>query len=257
MKKINIIINSDDFGLSKSINRGIIDSYNLGLISSTTIMMNMPDVEDAIFLYKNIKDNKLGLGVHLNITVGKPLATNVDSLTDDNGKFHSPLSIKSGKVTLKYEDVYKELKTQIEKLLSYKIELDHIDCHHFMEENEIVFQAMTTLASEYNVGLRVLDSCREKFNTTENFSTDVFCDKFHQSTATYKTILNYVDENQDKESIEIMTHLGYIDEDTKTKTSYISREDEIEELKKLKQTGFYAKVNLINYKQLQQLIKQS
>lgn len=126
-----------------------------------------------------------------------------------------------------------------------------------MEENEIVFRVITTLAREYNVGLRAIDSCRRKINTAEIFSTDAFCDKFHQTTAHYKTILDYIDKNQDKESIEIMTHVGYIDEDTKRKTSYISREDEIEELKKLKQTGFYAKINLINYKQLQELISQS
>lgn len=39
---MKIIINADDFGFSKSINKGIIEAYKEVLISSTTIMINIP-----------------------------------------------------------------------------------------------------------------------------------------------------------------------------------------------------------------------
>lgn len=45
---MKLIINADDFGLSKGINKGIIEAYQAGLISSTTIMINMPYAEEAI-----------------------------------------------------------------------------------------------------------------------------------------------------------------------------------------------------------------
>lgn len=45
---MKLIINADDFGFSKSISNGIIDAYNEDLLSSTTIIINMPYAEDAI-----------------------------------------------------------------------------------------------------------------------------------------------------------------------------------------------------------------
>ena len=44
---------------------------------------------------------------------------------------------------------------------------------------------------------------------------------------------------------------GYIDEYTKEKTSYIYREKEIDELRKLKEMGFYDRHTLIKFSDLQ------
>ena len=45
---MKLIINADDFGLSKSISDGIIDGIIGGYITSTTIMSNMKFAEYAI-----------------------------------------------------------------------------------------------------------------------------------------------------------------------------------------------------------------
>ncbi|GAA0346175.1 hypothetical protein GCM10008931_41800 [Oceanobacillus oncorhynchi subsp. oncorhynchi] len=39
-----LIINADDFGYSKGVNFGIIESYKNGIVTSTTMMTNMPGV---------------------------------------------------------------------------------------------------------------------------------------------------------------------------------------------------------------------
>lgn len=39
MKK-KLIVNGDDFGLSPGVNRGIIESYLNGILTSTTLMVN-------------------------------------------------------------------------------------------------------------------------------------------------------------------------------------------------------------------------
>ncbi len=49
---MKLIINADDFGMTKSINYGIIDAFKDGTISSTSMMMNMPGVDHAISLMK-------------------------------------------------------------------------------------------------------------------------------------------------------------------------------------------------------------
>ncbi|MCB6144124.1 ChbG/HpnK family deacetylase, partial [Lachnospira pectinoschiza] len=46
MKKI--IINADDFGYSSGVNQGIIKAFREGVLSSTTLMANMPGCDEAI-----------------------------------------------------------------------------------------------------------------------------------------------------------------------------------------------------------------
>ena len=68
---MKLIVNADDFGLSKAINFGIVESHLEGIVTSTSMMITMPAVKHAKSLAKNIPD--LGIGLHLNISLGKPL----------------------------------------------------------------------------------------------------------------------------------------------------------------------------------------
>ncbi|MGL5625872.1 ChbG/HpnK family deacetylase, partial [Cetobacterium sp.] len=94
MKK-KLIVNADDFGLSPGVNKGIIETYLNGILSSTTLMVNQPYAEHAIELYKNY--DGLGLGIHLTFDKGKALY-GISSLTDSDGNFKKyPLLLKSAK----------------------------------------------------------------------------------------------------------------------------------------------------------------
>ncbi|MDD2376466.1 MAG: ChbG/HpnK family deacetylase [Clostridia bacterium] len=244
---MKLIINADDFGFSKSINIGIIDAYNEGLISTTTIMINMPYAEDAIKLWKQNK--KLGLGLHINITVGKPISHNVPSIVDNNGVFNYIRKWENHKFD--YIDVYKEVKSQIEKLKQYDVTIDHLDCHHDLMSNTIFRKVFFDLALEYKLPVRSdNEEARYEAKTNNIKTTDYWCSDFYKGNAQYKTIIKYVDSNKEANSIEIMTHVGYIDDDTRNRTSHLSREEEINELKKLKETGFYKKYKLSTYKDL-------
>ena len=66
-----IVINADDFGLCEGVNKGIVEAHSKGVLTSATIMVNMPAAEQAVDLAKNLPN--LGVGVHLNLTNGKPL----------------------------------------------------------------------------------------------------------------------------------------------------------------------------------------
>ncbi len=43
-----IIVNSDDFGISDSVNTAIVSAFERGCISSTTLMASMPGFQDAV-----------------------------------------------------------------------------------------------------------------------------------------------------------------------------------------------------------------
>ena len=61
-----IVINADDFGLTEGINKGIVQAHTDGVLTSTTIMTNMPAAEQAVKMAKRLP--KLGIGIHLNLS---------------------------------------------------------------------------------------------------------------------------------------------------------------------------------------------
>lgn len=246
---MKIIINADDFGFSQSINNGIIDAYNEGLISSTTIMINMPYAEDAISKWK--KNNSLGLGLHINLTQGSPISNNVKSLVDENNIFHKHRKVENEEIKINYDDAYTEIKAQINKLLSYNVKIDHLDYHHDIHQNSSIRKSLINLAYEYNLPLRTVSPDFRKEVISSGIKTpDAFSFDFYKEGAKYQTIVNFVENHQDCESVEILTHCGYIDEDTKQRTSYILREIELNELRKLKNNRFFEQHKLSKYSDL-------
>ncbi|GKU24362.1 hypothetical protein CFOLD11_11880 [Clostridium folliculivorans] len=68
---MKLIINADDFGFTKGNTEGIIEGHKKGIITSTTALCNMPYLEYGAKISKETTD--LGIGVHLNLTIGNSL----------------------------------------------------------------------------------------------------------------------------------------------------------------------------------------
>ena len=107
---MRLIVNADDFGISKAINLGIIEAYNEGIVKSTTLMCNMEAVDHAIKLAN--ENPGIGVGIHFVLTAGKPLAQGVDSLVDEKGNFLKSEGIEE---KAKKDDIRKELEYQFNK----------------------------------------------------------------------------------------------------------------------------------------------
>src|SRR5699024_8637436 len=122
-----LIINADDFGYSTGVNYGIIHSYQHGILTSTTLMANMPGFDAGVNLAKENKG--LGVGIHLVVSCGSPLRKDVSSLTDNNGYFHN-ISFYEKEFSISMDDLYKEWKAQINKIIESGIEPTHLDSHH-------------------------------------------------------------------------------------------------------------------------------
>jgi len=75
-RRRNIVVNADDFGASRQTNEAILQAFEKGLISSATIMANMPAFEEACQLvHQHHLQRRIGL--HLNLTSGKPLTAGI------------------------------------------------------------------------------------------------------------------------------------------------------------------------------------
>ncbi|MCL2740321.1 MAG: ChbG/HpnK family deacetylase [Oscillospiraceae bacterium] len=253
---MKVIINADDFGFSKSVNEGIMYAFEKGLISSTTMMMNQPGTDEACELWK--ANPQISVGLHINLTAGKALTENF-GLTDNNGEFYNHRIINKNKVLLIYGELYNEIEAQLLELMRFGT-VDHIDAHHFINHyNEDISKAMHGIALKYGIPIRNYRLIQDKYSHFR--LPKIACKKslmmpqktvldFYNKKAKTETIKNIIEGNKDLETLEIMCHVGFIDEETKSRTSYLTRETEIRELEKLKKQGFYDTFELVTFKDL-------
>ncbi len=61
-----LIINADDFGYTRGVNRGVRETHERGLLTSAGLMVNTPATEEAVEMAKGMP--RLSLGLHVNFT---------------------------------------------------------------------------------------------------------------------------------------------------------------------------------------------
>src|SRR5262245_58384366 len=84
---IQLIVTADDFNLSAGVSRGILEAHHHGIVTETSVMVNLGDLQQASAMLASAP--QLGVGLHLNITRGRPLAppSAVAELLGSNGQF--------------------------------------------------------------------------------------------------------------------------------------------------------------------------
>ena len=151
-----LIVNADDYGRTPEVSSGIRQAHLQGLVSTTTVMVNLPDVLDQI---RRAQDEcpRLGLGVHLNLTIGPPCAPaeEVPSLLDSPGRFRDRAAIVHSMAGIDPTQVEIEFQAQIQKFLTTGATLDHLDSHyHIVVFGPALWELYLKLAEEYGCGVR-------------------------------------------------------------------------------------------------------
>ncbi|WP_108672504.1 chitin disaccharide deacetylase [Peribacillus acanthi] len=209
---IKLIVNADDFGFSRGVNYGIIDSHVNGIVNSTTMMMNMDAVDHAIELAQ--KHPRLNVGIHLVLTCGKPLAEKVPTLIDEDGNFKSQSVLDD---TISLVEVEKEWTAQIDRFIATGLQPSHFDSHHHVHTRKELLPVVQRLAQKYN--LRVRTNGMEPIEGVKAFSDVSFFD-FYGEGATY----DYFDQLSQKvdgpKTVEVMCHPAYIDQKLLCSSSY-------------------------------------
>jgi chitin disaccharide deacetylase len=229
-----LIINSDDYGRTPDISRGIREAHLNGVVTSTTCMMNIPTTaEDVKVAVKETP--RLGMGVHLVLTMGKPILKReaVSSIVDANGNHFKYDPFIANIPNLKMEEVKAEWRAQIKAFIEASgRKPDHLDSHHhssfFSPE---LFRGMLELAKEYDCPIRnpiaygdnptagmpsFADPMSEhaprlmqEFNA---HSTDSIFVNFYDDGATHEDLLDILSKLEDGLSYELMCHPGYVDD---------------------------------------------
>ncbi len=239
---MKLIVNADDFGLSKGINYGIVDAHLSGIVTSTTLMVTMPEVMHAISLMKSTPTLKVGL--HLNITFGKPL-THCPTLLKPNGTFYKVKEIKTDE-SFDVNEIYQEFKAQYERFIELVgVKPTHLDSHLYAHQKYPKAQeAIIRLAQEMHVPVR---DC-----AVNGFKKVTFIDGFkvneHQSLAQF--LESKLPSFMHHDICELMVHPAYLDPFLQEWSSYNTpRVEELKVLTSEKSKELLAKYNiqLIDY----------
>jgi predicted glycoside hydrolase/deacetylase ChbG (UPF0249 family) len=149
-----IIINADDFGLCEGVNQGIVKAHTEGVLTSATLMTNMQCAEKAAALAKSLPS--LGVGIHLNLTDGRPLAKDrgIGTLCNVNGEFaFNPYQLcsRSALSAKIREAIRMELQAQIQWTLDQGITPTHLDSHKHVHCFPVLFKIVCELAGRFGI----------------------------------------------------------------------------------------------------------
>jgi predicted glycoside hydrolase/deacetylase ChbG (UPF0249 family) len=148
-----LIINADDFGMSREINEGTKRAIEQGIISSVSLMPNMPYFDDAVRFLR--KYPHVSIGLHFNITEGKPLILPSQAgnlIREDDSFYHWPQMI--GRFMFKNispKEVERELIAQYAKLEKTKLPITHIDSHHHIHLFPPIYEIVGKFSDKHKI----------------------------------------------------------------------------------------------------------
>jgi hopanoid biosynthesis associated protein HpnK len=175
----NLIVNADDLGWTDGVNRGIIEAFRHGIVTSTSLLANGAAFAAGVEAARSVPG--LGVGVHLNLSDGPPIANreSVPSLLNNDGEFAGgpeSLLLRRARRGLFLPEVEKEWNAQIQKVRDAGISPTHLDGHKHVHMLPGLFEIALKLAKRHDIGairvslesssLRAALSSGSKQNTT-------------------------------------------------------------------------------------------
>jgi hopanoid biosynthesis associated protein HpnK len=151
----NLIVNADDLGWTEGVNRGIAEAHRSGIVTSASLLANGSAFAEAVELARG--NPRLGVGVHLNLSDGAPVAGReaVPSLVSRAGQFAEgpeSLLLKIAMRGLAPGEVEKEWEGQICKVRDAGVPVTHLDGHKHVHMLPGLFEIALRLAKRHRIG---------------------------------------------------------------------------------------------------------
>lgn len=247
-KRTKIIVNADEIGLTEQVNQAIIEAHKHGIVTSTSVIVNLWAFNDAVRLIRG--NPSLEVGLHLNLTDGSPVSppSSVPTLVDKAGVFWPRNKLLQRLFTnrVNIEEVKRELRAQISRFKEQGLNFYHLDSHEHVHVKPMLRLPFIELAKEHDVPLRIPEEtilflgwhprwwvlfdrrflkkwfirkqCRivrkqceaHGVSTTDHFLSvfGIFPPEEHITCLTYKLLLSRAPNGV----VEIMTHPSYYDD---------------------------------------------
>lgn len=226
---MNLLLQSDDYAMTRAVAKGILYGIEKGIIRNTGMFMNMPWSEECAAWIRPLAD-RIALGIDLNISTGAPVLApdEIPSLVRQDGTFYSSRESReldrgqNSTHTLK-EDLFREFDAQIQRFVALNgRKPDYIHAHAYVTEQ--IMDVERELSHQYGIpyssdvwkeiaGFNVMEyraSWYLKPSTLEN----------QQKSSLKQYILENSRELLAREYCVLAGHMGYVDRELMDLSSY-------------------------------------
>jgi len=181
-----LIVNADDFGASRGINRGIIEAHRRGILTSTSLIVDARWSEEAAVLSRAVPDLSVGLHVHLTTKGQYPT-----SRPDDNDDCRAELCRQFSR----FQELMGRSPT-------------HLDSHHNIHRQPRLLPQFRDLARQYGLPLREHSPVRyfSKFYGQWGGAT-------HLKQISVESLMRMLEIDVQEGITELSCHPGYVDTD--------------------------------------------
>ena len=175
-----LIVNADDFGASRGINRGIIEAHRNGIVTSTSLIVNTPFGEEAAKLANEAPH--LSVGLHVDLPKAPDATT---------------------------ERLRQELRQQFARF----VELmgrppSHLDSHHNVHRDQALLPHFVELAAEHGLPLREHSPVRYFASFYGKWNGES-----HPEQVSVENLARMLESEIGEGFTELSCHPGYVDAD--------------------------------------------
>jgi predicted glycoside hydrolase/deacetylase ChbG (UPF0249 family) len=172
----NLVLHADDLGLNRAVTDGILRGFREGLLTSTSLLANAPDAVRALRQWKALAAdqraktlpsasarNRLGeanqpfdLGVHLNLTQGRPLSAHryPRELLDAEGRFPGVFSLFHRLICHGRRfraAIREELQQQVGVVGDHGLQPTHLNGHQYVEMLPALAEIVSELLDRFGI----------------------------------------------------------------------------------------------------------
>lgn len=228
---MKLLVQGDDFGFTRGVTLGIVDSIDRGILRNTGLFTNMPAAEFAVTFMK--ERPQVCFGVDFNLVAGKPVSDpkDIPHMVDDNGDF-----IKSGarvrdklwkseegrRKLFPKNEVKKEVRAQYERFIELTgTRPGYLHPHSIMPETYL--EVIRELSQETGIPFS-MDTIKKYDLFSPQMSSPVSKSKMFEPNSqlekdTTQQIVDGFEDMLKHEKCAIICHPGYLDADLLDKTT--------------------------------------
>jgi predicted glycoside hydrolase/deacetylase ChbG (UPF0249 family) len=222
-----LIVNGDDFGASRGINRGILEAYHHGILTSTSLLVNTPASEEAAELSRTVP----GLSVGLHADVRTELSAS------DAGSRPGLRAALRGQFA-RFQELMGRLPT-------------HLDSHHNAHRDPRALPYFLELTHEHGLSLREHSPVRyfSKFYGRWKGET-------HLEQISEQNLARMLAAEIEEGITELSCHPGYVDPDYPSGYT-VEREAELRALcaRRVRRVLHDGSIGLVNYREAGKLLE--
>ncbi len=152
MQSTCLIVNADDYAYFGGVSRGIIEAASRGIVTATAVLATSGRFDEDVPALRACET--LDIGVHLNLTDGRPLTPDMRARVESwggrfPGKFAMARAVLTGAVRVR--EVETEWRAQIERCLDDGLKIQFLNSHEHIHMLPALFARVLALAADYGI----------------------------------------------------------------------------------------------------------